>query len=107
MKSVRYFTLNFSGFTTAACEKQGYLRLIAGDHIFYTDKRYFNDPSLFDHLTINQPPPGVRRSRTTWQITGSTGSVGMLSKGPVSRRRWARPLLIISLLRSSSLLSRS
>ncbi|UKL19959.1 hypothetical protein LWC38_02305, partial [Klebsiella pneumoniae] len=26
MKSVRYFTLNFSGFTTAACEKQGYLR---------------------------------------------------------------------------------
>ncbi|ENY59290.1 hypothetical protein C210_02627, partial [Klebsiella pneumoniae subsp. pneumoniae KpMDU1] len=22
MKSVRYFTLNFSGFTTAACEKQ-------------------------------------------------------------------------------------
>ncbi|MCD5878928.1 hypothetical protein LB411_18925, partial [Klebsiella pneumoniae] len=55
MKSVRYFTLNFSGFTTAACEKQGYLRLIAGDHVFYTDKRYFNDPSLFDHLTINQP----------------------------------------------------
>lgn len=55
MKSVRYFTLNFSGFTTAACEKQGYLRLIAGDHVFYTDKRYFNDPSLFDRLTINQP----------------------------------------------------
>jgi hypothetical protein len=44
VKSVRYFTLNFSGFTTAACEKQGYLRLIAGDHVFYTDKRYFNDP---------------------------------------------------------------
>ena len=62
MKSVRYFTLNFSGFTTAACEKQGYLRLIAGDHVFYTDKRYFNDPSLFDHLTINQPLHlGVRR----------------------------------------------
>ncbi len=62
MKSVRYFTLNFSGFTTAACEKQGYLRLIAGDHVFYTDKRYFNDPSLFDRLTINQPLHlGVRR----------------------------------------------
>ena len=62
MKSIRYFTLNFSGFTTAACEKQGYLRLIAGDHVFYTDKRYFNDPSLFDHLTINQPLHlGVRR----------------------------------------------
>ncbi|MBE3276280.1 hypothetical protein IMW81_30790, partial [Klebsiella pneumoniae] len=43
------------------CEKQGYLRLIAGDHVFYTDKRYFNDPSLFDHLTINQPlHPGAR-----------------------------------------------
>ena len=39
MKSVRYFTLNFSGFTTAACEKQGYLRLIAGDHVFYTFSR--------------------------------------------------------------------
>ena len=61
MKSIRYFTLNFSGFTTAACEKQGYLRLIAGDHVFYTDKRYFNDPALFDHLTINQPlHPGAR-----------------------------------------------
>ncbi|MDU2542192.1 MAG: hypothetical protein E7D33_15215, partial [Klebsiella sp.] len=23
MKSVRYFTLNYTGFTTAACEKQG------------------------------------------------------------------------------------
>ncbi len=74
MKSVRYFTLNFSGFTTAACEKQGYLRLIAGDHVFYTDKRYFNDPSLFDRLTINQPLHlGVRRPRTT-AVTGSTGS---------------------------------
>ncbi len=44
MKSVRYFTLNYTGFTTAACEKQGYLRLIAGEHVFYTDKRYFQDP---------------------------------------------------------------
>lgn len=55
MKSVRYFTLNFSGFTTAASEKQGYLRLIAGDHVFYTDKRYFNDPLLFDRLKTHQP----------------------------------------------------
>ncbi|PLN76708.1 hypothetical protein CWN73_16890, partial [Klebsiella quasipneumoniae] len=55
MKSVRYFTLNFSGFTTAASEKQGYLRLIAGDHVFYTDKRYFNAPSLFDRLKTHQP----------------------------------------------------
>lgn len=62
MKSVRYFTLNFSGFTTAVSEKQGYLRLIAGEHVFYTDKRYFNDPSLFDRLKINQPlHPGARR----------------------------------------------
>ena len=62
MKSVRYFTLNYTGFTTAACEKQGYLRLIAGEHVFYTDKRYFKDPALFDRLTINQPLHlGVRR----------------------------------------------
>ena len=69
MKSVRYFTLNFSGFTTAVSEKQGYLRLIAGEHVFYTDKRYFNDPALFDHLTSEdqsapaswRPPPGQRQ----------------------------------------------
>lgn len=73
MKSVRYFTLNFSGFTTAACEKQGYLRLIAGDHVFYTDKRYFNDPSLFDRLTINQPLHLASAAWTT-AVTGSTGS---------------------------------
>ena len=73
MKSVRYFTLNFSGFTTAVSEKQGYLRLIAGEHVFYTDKRYFNDPSLFDRLKINQPLHLGARRRTT-AVTGSTGS---------------------------------
>lgn len=73
MKSVRYFTLNFSGFTTAASEKQGYLRLIAGDHVFYTDKRYFNAPSLFDRLKTHQPLYlGARRWTTA--VTGSTGS---------------------------------
>ncbi len=61
MKSVRYFTLNFLASRPPPVKKQGYLRLIAGDHVFYTDKRYFNDPSLFDHLTINQPlHPGAR-----------------------------------------------
>ena len=73
MKSVRYFTLNYTGFTTAACEKQGYLRLIAGEHVFYTDKRYFKDPALFDRLTINQP---LHLGVAVWTtaVTGSTGS---------------------------------
>lgn len=99
MKSVRYFTLNFSGFTTAACEKQGYLRLIAGDHVFYTDKRYFNDPSLFDRLTINQPLHlGVRRldNGSYWIHWLSDGETLLEPSQRV--KRWARPLLIISLL---------
>ncbi|MDG1640997.1 hypothetical protein DA718_26050 [Klebsiella huaxiensis] len=55
MKNTRYFTLNFTGFTTAASEKQSYLRLVAGDHVFYTDTRYFQDPTLFEQLKLNQP----------------------------------------------------
>ena len=47
MKSVRYFTLNFSGFTTAACEKQGYLRLIDIENAYYTNPRTINYPVLF------------------------------------------------------------
>lgn len=55
MKQTHYFTLNFTGFTTAASEEQSYLRLIAGEHAFYTDKRHFKDPSLFDRLRLGQP----------------------------------------------------
>ncbi|WP_281082991.1 hypothetical protein [Klebsiella quasivariicola] len=99
MKSVRYFTLNYTGFTTAACEKQGYLRLIAGEHVFYTDKRYFQDPSLFDRLTINQPLHlGVRRldNGSYWIHWLSDGETLLEPNQRV--KRWARPLLIISLL---------
>ena len=99
MKSVRYFTLNFSGFTTAASEKQGYLRLIAGEHVFYTDKRYFNDPSLFDRLKINQPLHlGARRldNGSYWIHWLSDGETLLEPSQHV--KRWARPLLFISLL---------
>ena len=99
MKSVRYFTLNFSGFTTAASEKQGYLRLIAGEHVFYTDKRYFNDPSLFDRLKINQPLHlGARRldNGSYWIHWLSDGET--LLEPDRQTKRWARPLLFISLL---------
>lgn len=99
MKSVRYFTLNFSGFTTAASEKQGYLRLIAGEHVFYTDKRYFNDPSLFDRLKINQPLHlGARRldNGSYWIHWLSDGETLLEPSQRV--KRWARPLLFISLL---------
>lgn len=34
MKQTHYFTVNFTGFTTAASEEQSYLRLIAGEHAF-------------------------------------------------------------------------
>ncbi|MDQ5183747.1 hypothetical protein RCE24_22140 [Klebsiella variicola subsp. variicola] len=99
MKSVRYFTLNYTGFTTAACEKQGYLRLIAGEHVFYIDKRYFKDPALFDRLTINQPLHlGVRRldNGCYWIHWLSDGETLLEPSQRVTR--WARPLLIISLL---------
>ncbi|HBW0857921.1 hypothetical protein QLG20_24325 [Klebsiella variicola] len=99
MKSVRYFTLNYTGFTTAACEKQGYLRLIAGEHVFYTDKRYFKDPALFDRLTINQSLHlGVRRldNGCYWIHWLSDGETLLEPSQRVTR--WARPLLIISLL---------
>ena len=55
MKNICYFTLNFTGFTMAASEKQSYLRLVAGGRTFYTDTRYFQDPTLFKHLKLNQP----------------------------------------------------
>ena len=99
MKSVRYFTLNFSGFTTAACEKQGYLRLIAGDHVFYTDKRYFNDPSLFDRLTINQPLHlGVRRldNGSYWIHWLSDGHILLEpSRQPLSIKKLLRPVGLV------------
>ncbi|HDU5159804.1 TPA: hypothetical protein RFU68_002523 [Klebsiella quasipneumoniae subsp. similipneumoniae] len=99
MKSVRYFTLNFSGFTTAVSEKQGYLRLIAGEHVFYTDKRYFNDPALFDRLKINQLLHlGARRldNGSYWIHWLSDGETLLEPSQRV--KRWARPLLFISLL---------
>lgn len=99
MKSVRYFTLNYTGFTTAACEKQGYLRLIAGEHVFYTDKRYFKDPALFDRLKINQTLHlGVRRldNGSYWIHWLSDGETLLEPSQRV--KRWARPLLLISLL---------
>ncbi|MBD3743498.1 hypothetical protein IE980_01535 [Klebsiella pneumoniae] len=34
VKQTHYFTVNFTGFTTAASEEQSYLRLIAGEHAF-------------------------------------------------------------------------
>ncbi|ENT2950774.1 hypothetical protein ACFFOE_002823 [Klebsiella aerogenes] len=55
MKQTHYFTLNFTGFTTAASEEQSYLRLIEDGRVFYTDKRYFKDSSLFDRLQVGQP----------------------------------------------------
>lgn len=55
MKSTRYFTLNYTGFTAAASEGQAYLRLIAGEHLFYTDKRHFADPAGFQSLRIDRP----------------------------------------------------
>nr|WP_263451020.1 hypothetical protein [Klebsiella variicola] len=91
--------MNYTGFTTAACEKQGYLRLIAGEHVFYTDKRYFKDPALFDRLTINQSLHlGVRRldNGCYWIHWLSDGETLLEPSQRVTR--WARPLLIISLL---------
>lgn len=55
MKSTRYFTLNYTGFATAASEQQRYLRLICQDHVFYTDKRHFANPDGFSSLRIDCP----------------------------------------------------
>ena len=72
MKQTHYFTVNFTGFTTAASEEQSYLRLTAGEHAFYTDKRHFKDPSLFDRLRLGQPPH-IGTCRLKDAVTGSTG----------------------------------
>lgn len=44
MKQTHYFTVNFTGFTTAASEEQSYLRLIAGEHAFYTINAILKTP---------------------------------------------------------------
>ncbi len=99
MKSTRYFTLNYSGFTTAASEGQTYLRLIAGEHVFYTNKRHFSDPTLFDRLQLNYPLHiGARRLRNGcywihWLSDGAT-----LLEPDQLAKPWARPLLLVSLL---------
>ncbi|HGY1465212.1 TPA: hypothetical protein ACNVLA_002083 [Klebsiella aerogenes] len=99
MKSTRYFTLNYSGFTTAASEGQTYLRLIAGEHVFYTNKRHFSDPTLFDRLQLNYPLHiGARRLRNGcywihWLSDGTT-----LLEPDQLAKPWARPLLLVSLL---------
>ncbi|MBN0196598.1 hypothetical protein JTL48_34835, partial [Pseudomonas aeruginosa] len=88
-----------TGFTTAASEEQSYLRLIAGEHAFYTDKRHFKDPSLFDRLRLGQP-----LHIGTCRLKDGSYWIHWLSDGetllePSQRvKRWARPLLIISLL---------
>ncbi|MCV5664304.1 hypothetical protein OFN50_35320, partial [Escherichia coli] len=59
----------------------------------------FNDPSLFDRLTINQPLHlGVRRldNGSYWIHWLSDGETLLEPSQRV--KRWARPLLIISLL---------
>ncbi len=99
MKSVRYFTLNYTGFTTAACEKQGYLRLIAGEHVFIPINAILKTPRFFDRLTINQPLHlGVRclDNGCYWIHWLSDGETLLEPSQRVTR--WARPLLIISLL---------
>ncbi|VEB87973.1 lipoprotein [Klebsiella quasipneumoniae] len=66
---------------------------------FYTDKRYFNDPSLFDRLKINQPLHlGARRldNGSYWIHWLSDGET--LLEPDRQTKRWARPLLFISLL---------
>ncbi|EPO6659721.1 TPA: hypothetical protein ACIJRN_000870 [Klebsiella aerogenes] len=99
MKSTRYFTLNYTGFTTAASEGQAYLRLIAGEHIFYTNKRHFSDPTLFDRLQLNRPLHiGARRLPNGcywihWLSDGKT-----LLEPDHLAKPWARPLLLVSLL---------
>ncbi len=55
MKNTRYFTLNFPGFTTSASANQSYIRLVDGDHVFYTDMSYFQKPELFKCIKLNQP----------------------------------------------------
>ncbi|MBN0734373.1 hypothetical protein JTM20_35750, partial [Pseudomonas aeruginosa] len=99
VKQTHYFTVNFTGFTTAASEEQSYLRLIAGEHAFYTDKRHFKDPSLFDRLRLGQP-----LHIGTCRLKDGSYWIHWLSDGetllePSQRvKRWARPLLSISLL---------
>ncbi|HDS4949553.1 hypothetical protein B9037_023480 [Klebsiella aerogenes] len=99
MKSTRYFTLNYTGFTTAASEGQAYLRLIAGEHIFYANKRHFSDPTLFDRLQLNRPLHiGARRLPNGcywihWLSDGKT-----LLKPDHLAKPWGRPLLLVSLL---------
>ncbi|HIE5389077.1 TPA: hypothetical protein ACXNPR_002449 [Enterobacter cancerogenus] len=44
------FKLHFTGFTTGESKGLHYLRLITDKGIFYTDKRYFQDCSLFARL---------------------------------------------------------
>nr|VXZ89421.1 Uncharacterised protein [Klebsiella pneumoniae] len=60
MKSVRYFTLNFSGFTTAACENRGICVLSPATMSFIPINAILTTLA-FDRLTINQPlHPGAR-----------------------------------------------
>lgn len=99
MKSTRYFTLNYTGFTTAASEGQAYLRLIAGEHIFYTNKRHFSDPTLFDRLQLNRPLHiGARRlPNGCYWIHWLSDGKALLEPDQLAKP-WARPLLLVSLL---------
>ncbi|MBC2872926.1 hypothetical protein H7U18_11310 [Klebsiella pneumoniae] len=54
MKQTHYFTVNFTGFTTAASEEQSYLRLIAGEHAFIPINAILKTLA-FDRLRLGQP----------------------------------------------------
>ncbi|HBR1689213.1 TPA: hypothetical protein L9M12_003098 [Klebsiella pneumoniae] len=94
MKQTHYFTVNFTGFTTAASEEQSYLRLIAGEHAFYTDKRHFKDPSLFDRLRLGQP-----LHIGTCRLKDGSYWIHWLSDGHILLEPSRQPLSIKKLLR--------
>lgn len=98
MKKTFYYTLHFTGFSVGASENQSYLRLIAHDHVFYTDKRDFLNPEHFSRLK-----PGKPLHIGTHRLEGNHYWIHWLSDGKTllepgyAREPLTRPLQITSI----------
>lgn len=92
--NVHYFKLLFTGFTTGESKGLHYIRLIADGYVFYTDKRYFQDCSLFARLKKGETIYlGAHKLKDgTFWIHWITDGVVMLEPN-LSARHYRSPLL--------------
>lgn len=95
------FKLHFTGFTTGESKGLHYLRLLTDNGIFYTDKRYFQDRSLFEKLkkdTTIYLGAHQLKDGTFWIHWITDGKIMLEPEHAKHRYRSSFPITIISMI---------